>query len=82
MWDLPQPGIEPLSLALAGGFLTTAPPGKSPFYSFSFSILDLEAQSEVIYPSLAVIELKREFRSPNSYIMHFSVSQQYFKILL
>ena len=29
MWDLPGPGIEPLSPALAGGFLSTAPPGKS-----------------------------------------------------
>ena len=29
MWDLPGPGIEPVSPALAGGFLTTAPPGKS-----------------------------------------------------
>ena len=28
MWDLPGPGIEPVSPALAGGFLTTAPPGK------------------------------------------------------
>ena len=27
MWDLPGPGIEPVSPALAGGFLTTAPPG-------------------------------------------------------
>ena len=27
--DLPDPGIEPLSLALAGGFFTTAPPGQS-----------------------------------------------------
>ena len=30
MWDLPGPGLEPVSPALAGGFLTTAPPGKSP----------------------------------------------------
>ena len=30
MWDLPGPGIELVSLALAGGFLTTVPPGKSP----------------------------------------------------
>ena len=30
MWDLPRPGLEPMSPALAGGFLTTAPPGKSP----------------------------------------------------
>ena len=29
MWDLPGPGIEPMAPALAGGFLTTAPPGKS-----------------------------------------------------
>ena len=29
MWDLPGPGLEPVSPALAGGFLTTAPPGKS-----------------------------------------------------
>ena len=31
MWDLPGPGLEPLSPVLAGGFLTTAPPGKSRF---------------------------------------------------
>ena len=29
MWNLPGPGIEPISSALAGGFLTTGPPGKS-----------------------------------------------------
>ena len=29
MWDLPGPGIEPVSSVLAGRFLTTAPPGKS-----------------------------------------------------
>ena len=30
MWDLPRPGIEPVSRTqLAGGFLTTGPPGKS-----------------------------------------------------
>ena len=28
MWGLPGPGIEPMSLPLAGGFLTTVPPGK------------------------------------------------------
>ena len=28
MWDLPRPGLEPVSLALAGRFSTTAPPGK------------------------------------------------------
>ena len=29
MWNLPEPELEPVSPALAGGFLTTAPPGKS-----------------------------------------------------
>ena len=28
MWDLPRPEFEPVSPALAGGFSTTAPPGK------------------------------------------------------
>ena len=27
-WDLPGPGLEPVSPALAGGFLTTEAPGK------------------------------------------------------
>ena len=26
--DLPRPGIEPMTPALAGGFFTTEPPGK------------------------------------------------------
>ena len=29
MWDLPGSGIKPVSPALAGGFLTIGPPGKS-----------------------------------------------------
>ena len=36
MWDLPRPGLEPMSPALAGRFSTTEPPGKpnkSPFCS-------------------------------------------------
>ena len=28
MWNLPGPGIELMSPALRGGFLTTGPPGK------------------------------------------------------
>ena len=31
MWDLPRPGLEPMSPASAGRFSTTAPPGK-PYY--------------------------------------------------
>ena len=30
IWDLPRPGLEPVSPELAGAFSTTAPPGKPP----------------------------------------------------
>ena len=30
MWELPGPGLEPVSPALAGGFLATVLPGKPP----------------------------------------------------
>ena len=36
MWDLPRPGLEPLSPASAGRFSTTAPPGK-PLFNISYS---------------------------------------------
>ena len=34
--DLPDPGIEPMSAALAGGFFTTEPPGK-PAYIYIYT---------------------------------------------
>ena len=34
MWDLPRPGLEPVSPALAGRLSTTAPPGKPRVYIF------------------------------------------------
>ena len=37
MWDLPRPGLEPVSPALAGRFSTTVPPGK-PSVTSSLSI--------------------------------------------
>ena len=37
MWDLPGPGLKPVSPALAGGFLTTAPPGK-PLYFLTYQV--------------------------------------------
>ena len=43
MWDLPRPGLEPVSPALAGRFSATAPPGKphsfveSWFYYFLYT---------------------------------------------
>ena len=38
MWDLPRPGLEPVSPALAGRFSTTVPPGK-PYFFFLISFL-------------------------------------------
>ena len=38
MWDLPGPGLEPVSPALAEGFPTTAPPGKPPQLVFEASM--------------------------------------------
>ena len=36
MWDLPRPGLEPVSPASAGRFSTTAPPGKPQVGSFKW----------------------------------------------
>ena len=38
MWDVPRTGIEPVSPALASGFLTMGPPGKPYLSIFSFKV--------------------------------------------
>ena len=40
MWDLPRPGLEHVSPALAGRFSTTAPPGKPLFIFYFFLFFD------------------------------------------
>ena len=40
MWDLPRPGLEPVSPASAGRFSTTAPPGKPENLFFLNEIYD------------------------------------------
>ena len=35
MWNLPKPGIKPVSFTLTGGFLSTEPSGKSLTLSFA-----------------------------------------------
>ena len=37
MWDLPRPGLEPVSPALVGRFSTTVPPGKPSDHFFAYS---------------------------------------------
>ena len=50
IWDLPRPGIEPMSPALEGGFFTTEPPGK-PLYVF-------EVEIQLIY--IIVLRMERD----------------------
>ena len=56
MWDLPRPGLEPVSPALAGGFSTTAPPGKPSGYLFA-QHNDLRLIHDVAYVSSSFIVL-------------------------
>ena len=41
MWDLPRPGLEPVSPAFAGRLSTTAPPGKPGNYFLTFITTDV-----------------------------------------
>ena len=47
MWDLPGPGIEFVSPALAGGFLSTVPPGSPYFFFLSKGVVCIDVE---IYP--------------------------------
>ena len=40
LWDLPRPGIKPVSPVSSGGFLATEPPGESPL-----SFLEMESRA-------------------------------------
>ena len=55
MWDLPGPGIEPLPPALAGGFLTTGPPG----YFTDVVLLTLMAASKLRTVHLPVFQIRK-----------------------
>ena len=46
MWDLPGPGIESVSLALAGGLITTEPPEKVFILPYLMEHFQREWQSE------------------------------------
>ena len=49
--DLSNPGLEPVSSTLAGGFFTTELPGK-PRYLFIYSFKDNSKPSEVLHTFL------------------------------
>ena len=52
MWDLPRPGLEPVSPALAGRFSTTAPPGKPLKVALIKKFKELQENSERQYSEL------------------------------
>ena len=65
MWDLPRPGLEPVSPALAGRLSTTAPPGKPCLgnlisskrlvrYSTGFPGLPCSWGTDQMYPHVAL----------------------------
>ena len=60
LWDLPRPGMEAISPALAGGFLSTTPQGKSQFYGFwqthSDMYLPTQHHTEFLYCPQPVLE--------------------------
>ena len=50
MWDLPRPGLEPVSPALAGRFSTSAPPGKP-----NHRILLLHLEGALSWPPVSLL---------------------------
>ena len=54
MWDLPRPGLEPVSPALAGRFSTTALPGKPLRIIFDWSSLVIEVNNLISHIYLHV----------------------------
>ena len=62
MWDLPRPGLEPMSPALAGRLSTTAPPGKPHFSYFNTSEIGISLQKVVSHHLIGIV-----FFSPQCY---------------
>ena len=63
MWDLPGPGIEPVSPALESGFLISRPSGRALILSSVDIIMCNELIVMVLYALLLMIKVSLEFRS-------------------
>ena len=62
MWDLPRPGLEPVSPALAGRLSTTVPPGKPPIYFFKrFIVIALTFKSLIPFELIFVYGVRSNF---------------------
>ena len=51
-WDLPRPGLEPVSPALAGRLSTTAPPGKPTVFPFERKFKPFKKNCQDSHPVL------------------------------
>ena len=64
MWGLPGPGLEPVSLALAGRFLTATPPGKPEGVSLSSGKQHLGGQKPRIIIVIGIIYCAQGLSQP------------------
>ena len=73
MWDLPGPGLESVSLALAGEFLTTVPPGKpqellrstllATFkYTIQYCYVNVNSSCEIVVMDRSFLQYKMEIQ--------------------
>ena len=63
MWDLPRPGLESLSPALAGRFSTAAPPGKPYVYVFNSPVMQCFVSSySLFFFLLLLLQLKKTIK--------------------
>ena len=65
--DLPGPGIEPASPALAGGFFTTEPPGKPSYLDLLLMVI-LNILPFLLYKGMVIHTMWRI----NKYLLIFS----------
>ena len=66
MWDLPRPGLEPVSPALAGRFSTTAPPGK-PLWEI-FAIWYYVELGGLLWTSVLKLALPPQRHGPDAWL--------------
>ena len=67
---LPNPGIEPMSPALAGGFFTTEPPGKPHWHQYHSTLLsesNFLHSSSFIGALLTIVKFKKEKKPPEQF---------------
>ena len=84
MWDLPRPGIKPTSPALAGRFLTTAPPGRSPNFRNQWNhrhnhpIQSSNHALSFTWPSISVPQIQStglNYSAPKSLVFTYSLKK-------